>query len=62
MNRSELLQTIQREHSTFEALLTSLSETQLCTPALEGQRSPKDVLAYIAGLEAPLSTTRASPL
>ncbi len=51
MNRSELLQTIQREHSAFEALLASLSETQLCTPALEGQRSPKDVLAHIAGWE-----------
>lgn len=51
MNKTDVLNTIQSAHASLEDLLTPLSESQLCTPTLEGQRSIKDILAHIAAWE-----------
>lgn len=48
MNKRELFETIRRQRTALESLLAPLSETQLCTPTLEGQRSIKDVLVHLA--------------
>ena len=51
MNKTDVLNTIQSAHASLEELLASLSESQLCIPTLEGQRSIKDILAHIAAWE-----------
>jgi hypothetical protein len=51
MNKTDVLNTIQSAHASLEELLAPLSESQLCTPTLEGQRSIKDILAHIADCE-----------
>jgi hypothetical protein len=48
MDKTTLLDTIQTEHARFEALIAPLSESQLCSPSLEGQWSVKDIMAHIA--------------
>jgi hypothetical protein len=48
MNRTTLLDTIQKEHARFEAIVAPLNEEQLCSPTLEGQWSVKDIMAHIA--------------
>ncbi len=51
MNKTDVLNTIQSAHANLEELLAPLSESQLCTPTLEGQRSIKDILAHLAAWE-----------
>ena len=51
MNKTDVLNTIQSAHANLEELLTPLSESQLCTPTLEGQRSIKDILAHLGAWE-----------
>ena len=51
MNKTDVLETIQSAHTSLEELLAPLSERQLCTATLEGQRSIKDILAHIAAWE-----------
>ena len=48
MNKSELLETVRAQRAALDSLLAPLSEIQLCTPTLEGQRSIKDVLVHLA--------------
>lgn len=51
MDKTTLLNAIQTERVQFEALLTPLSEAQLCSPTLEGGWSVKDIMAHIAAWE-----------
>jgi hypothetical protein len=51
INKAEVLEAMQTEHTNLESLLTTLSDEQMCLPTLEGQRSIKDVLAHIADWE-----------
>jgi hypothetical protein len=51
MNTSELLETIRAQRAALDRLLVPLSEAQLCTPTLEGQRSIKDILMHLAAWE-----------
>src|SRR5260370_19503772 len=48
MDKTTLLNTIQREYAHFESLVAPLSETQLCTAPFEGEWSIKDIMAHIA--------------
>jgi hypothetical protein len=48
MDRTTLLDTIQKEHAKFEEIVALLNEEQLCSPTLEGQWSVKDIMAHIA--------------
>lgn len=51
MDKTTLLNTIQRERAQFEALIAPLSEEQLCSPTLDGQWSVKDIMAHVAKWE-----------
>jgi hypothetical protein len=51
MDRTTLLDTIQKEHAHFKSLIALLNEEQLCSPTLEGQWSIKDIMAHIAAWE-----------
>jgi len=42
---------MQSERANLESLIAPLSDEQMCLPALDGQRSVKDVLAHIAAWE-----------
>jgi hypothetical protein len=46
--KAELVQTMQTSYTAFEQLLTTLDETQLTTPGVNGDWSVKDILAHIA--------------
>lgn len=47
-----ILETIQAERASLDALLAPLNAQQLCVATLDGERSIKDILAHIAAWEA----------
>jgi hypothetical protein len=51
MDKAQTLKTIRMEHANLESLVAPLSESQLGSATLEGQRSIKDILAHIAAWE-----------
>jgi hypothetical protein len=51
MDKAQTLKTIRIEHANLESLVAPLSESQLGSATLEGQRSIKDILAHIAAWE-----------
>ncbi len=51
MNKSELLATVRRDRATLDALVASLSETQLSSSGADGGWQVKDHLAHIGAWE-----------
>jgi hypothetical protein len=51
MDKAQTLKTIRKDHANLESLVAPLSESQLGSATLEGQRSIKDILAHIAAWE-----------
>ena len=51
MDKSHVLEEIQAGRAEFDALLTQLSDEQICDAALDGGRSVKDILSHIAAWE-----------
>ncbi len=51
MTKDELIASIRRDRATLDALVASLDEAQMTTPALDGGWSVKDVLAHISAWE-----------
>lgn len=49
--KAELFAAIQAERAHLEKLLSLLSDERMCQPALDGQRSVKDLLAHITAWE-----------
>ncbi|MDP9235940.1 MAG: ClbS/DfsB family four-helix bundle protein [Chloroflexota bacterium] len=51
MNKEELLHNIRSERATLDALIATIDDRASIAPALEGDRSVKDVLAHITAWE-----------
>ncbi len=51
MEKTTLLENIQREHNQLVTLLTPLDEVLLCTSTLDGGWSIKDLMAHVSAWE-----------